>query len=44
MTAHEQRKMLAAREPQKFELAIDIETAKTLGTMISPEFLFLPAR
>jgi hypothetical protein len=31
--------VLAAREPQKFELAINLETAKALGTMSSPVFL-----
>jgi hypothetical protein len=31
--------VLAAREPYKFELAINLETAKALGTMISPGLL-----
>jgi hypothetical protein len=31
--------VLAAPEPQKFELAINLETAKALGTMMLPEFL-----
>jgi hypothetical protein len=39
MTAHGQRKVLAAREPQKFEMTLNLDIAKALGTMIRSGFL-----
>jgi hypothetical protein len=39
MTAHGQRKVLAPREPQKFEMALNLDIAKAFGTMMPPGFL-----